>query len=149
MYNNTSMKIKLYYFCFFVQHFAWLRAASDNMFSSNRDWLLVLQHIYNHNPCSTERWNYFHTLPWLVGKTFFLTELNMYRMHAICSRGMSIVLAVKRSLAILLPCVALSKTSRACWLHLLLFSHSGHCHKEWKFTSGYHSVVSEILLFYY
>lgn len=35
MYNNTSMKIKLYYFCFFGQHFAWLRAASDNVFSSN------------------------------------------------------------------------------------------------------------------
>lgn len=97
MYNNTSMKIKLYYFCFFVQHFAWLRAASDNMFSSNWDWLLVLQHIHNHDACSTERWNYFHTLPWLVEKTFFLSELNMYRMCAICSRGMSIVLAVKRS----------------------------------------------------
>lgn len=129
MYNNTSMKIKLDYFCFFVQHSAWLRAASDNTFSSNWDWLLVLQHIHNHDACCTERWNYFHTLPWLVEKPFFLTELNMYRMHAIYSRGMSIVLAVKRSLAILLPCLAVSKMSHACWLHLLLFSHSGHHYK--------------------
>jgi len=60
----------------------------------------------------------------------------MYRVHAICSRGMSIVLAVKRSPAILLPCLALSETSHACWLHLLLLGHSGHHYKECKFTSG-------------
>lgn len=44
----------------------------------------------------------------LIGrKDFFLSELNIYRMFAICSRGMSIVLAV-RPLATLLTCMALS-----------------------------------------
>lgn len=137
MYNNTSMKIKLYCFCFFLQHFAWLRAASDNVLQLTEiDYWCFSTSIIMMHAAWRDRIFFWYTA--LIGrkKPSFLTELNMYRMHAISSRGMSTVLSPKRSLAMLMPCMPLSKISCACWLHLLLFSHSGHHYKGHKFTSG-------------
>lgn len=136
------MKIKLYCFCFFVQHFAWLRAASDKVLQLTEiDYCCFSTSIIMMHAAWRHGIIFIHC-PDCEKKPSFLTELNMYRMHAICSRGMGTVLTAKRSLAILMPCMPLIKISHAC-------CYSGHHYKNHKFTSGYHSAVSEILLFYY